>query len=145
MPGTKRIEASDSNDYLRLSPERKENQWDTRLVWFMRILSFIWLIKGISSWLIVLGIWSPHFPFYTATMGYQSTVVYFAVTDPIAAIGLWIATTWGGILWLLAIVTNIILAFFFPQIIPGGLIVPYIYAVLVLLYLILSWLASKYD
>jgi len=111
----------------------------------MRILSFVWLLKGISSWLIIFGIWSPHFPFYTATMGYQSIVVYFAVTDPIAAIGLWMATAWGGILWLLAIVTNIILALFFPQIIPGGTIVPYIYAFLVLCYLIMSWLASKYE
>ena len=143
MADNVRIDASDTNDYLQLSPEKESTRWDKRLVYFMRLVSIIWLAKGVSSWLIILGIWSPHEEFYTASLGYQSTVTYFAVTDPIAAIGLWIASAWGGILWLLAIVTNIILAVFFPQIIPGGMIVPYIYVVFVVAYLVLSWLAAR--
>ena len=143
MSDNVRIDASENDDFIYLIPAREDSRWDGRLVLFMRVIAIVWLIKGLSSWLIVLGIWSPHTSFYTATLGYQSTIVYFAVTDPIAAIGLWIATAWGGILWLLAIVTNIILAFFFPQIIPGGPYVPYIYAILVFIYLVLSWLASR--
>ncbi|MDR1827934.1 MAG: DUF6163 family protein [Methylobacteriaceae bacterium] len=137
------IDASDADDCLRLVPERKDTRWDRRLVLFMRVISIVWLVKGLSSWLIIMGIWSPHAPFYTAPLGYQSTVIYFAVTDPVAAIGMWIATQWGGILWLLAIVTNAILAFSFPRIIPGGVVAPYVYIVLVICYLVLSTLAAR--
>lgn len=138
-----RIDASQSRDQILLTPKRRNNSWDQVLLFYMRFVSILWLIKGISSWLVILGVWSPHEPFYTATLGYQSMVVYFAVTDPIAAIGLWIATPWGGVLWLLAIVTNIILALFFPEAVLGGIFIPYIFSLFVFLYLLFSWFSSR--
>ena len=38
--------------------------------------------------------------------GYQATIIYFAVIDLMAAVGLWMASTWGGVLWLLAVMSH---------------------------------------
>jgi hypothetical protein len=41
-------------------------------------------------------------------------VIYFAVIDQVAAVGLWLTSVWGGVMWLLAIMSHLILGFFFP-------------------------------
>ena len=138
-----RIDAKSIDDRLYLHPETKGRRWLWRLTAFMRITSILWLIKGLSAWAILFGIWVPLQLFDRAPIGYQSIIVYFAVTDLIAAIGLWVATAWGGVLWLLAIVSNTILAIFFPEIVPGGIPILALFIVFVLVYLILSWLTSR--
>ena len=39
-----------------------------------------------------------------------SAVIFFGVLDLVAAVGLWLATPWGGVLWLLAAVSQIFVA-----------------------------------
>ena len=85
-----------------------------------RILALLWIMKGLSAWAVILGIWTPIGHFESRSTGYQSTVIYFALIDLIAAIGLWMASTWGGIMWLLAVLSHLILAAFFPGIVSSG-------------------------
>jgi hypothetical protein len=76
-------------------------------------------------------------------MGYQATVIYFALIDLVAAVGLWMASTWGGIMWLLAVMSHLILAAFFPGIVTGGLPVMVFFLTLIAVYLAISWLAAR--
>ena len=41
-------------------------------------------------------------PFADLPMGRQSAIIYFAVIDFVAAVGLWLTSAWGGVVWLLA-------------------------------------------
>ena len=34
-------------------------RWGFVLTWFMRLLAVLWIIKGLSAWAVILGMWSP--------------------------------------------------------------------------------------
>jgi hypothetical protein len=117
-------------------------RWSVVLVWFMRLVALLWITKGLAAWAAILGIGSGAVPFEVRPVGYQTTAIYFAVIDLVAAVGLWLATTWGGVLWLLAIMSHLILAFFFPLYVPGGALLTALFAAFILGYLTISWLAA---
>jgi uncharacterized protein DUF6163 len=120
-------------------------RWTVILTWFMRILSILWIIKGLSAWALILGIWAPSGLFETRTLGYQATIIYFAVIDVIAAVGLWMASTWGGVLWLLAIMSHLILAAFFPRIVSGSTVTIVFFSCFIVTYLVVSWLSAREE
>jgi hypothetical protein len=118
-------------------------RWTFVMTWFMRVLSVLWIMKGLSAWAIILGIWTPIGHFESRSTGYQSTIVYFALIDIIAAVGLWMAATWGGIMWLLAVLSHLILAAFFPGIVSSGVVTMAAFLTLVAVYLAVAWLAAR--
>jgi hypothetical protein len=118
-------------------------RWTRIMTWFMRMLSLLWIMKGLSAWAIILGIWTPIGHFESRSTGYQSTIVYFALIDLIAAVGLWMASTWGGIMWLLAVLSHLILAAFFPGIVSSGVATMAAFLTLVAVYLAVAWLAAR--
>lgn len=120
-------------------------RWSFLLTWFMRLLSILWIMKGLSAWSTILGVWTPPGAFEGRTMGYQATIIYFALIDLIAAVGLWMASTWGGIMWLLAVMSHLILAAFFPNIVSSGIMTMTFFLTLVAVYVAVSWLAAQDD
>jgi len=116
--------------------------WNTILVWFMRILSILWLVKGLAAWMVILGITSGLAPFEGGSTGYQAGLVYFAVIDLVASVGLWLTSTWGGVLWLLAVMSHLILAVFFPRFVQNSTILIVLFILAIMSYLTISWLAS---
>jgi hypothetical protein len=109
------------------------------LVAFMRVLAAIWLIQGLLQWSAILL--PPEPLFYTATPTHGAAVIFFAVLDPVAAAGLWLATPWGGALWLLGAIAQISVA----------LVLPHFFSVLrigadialIAIYFVLTWRASR--
>lgn len=118
-------------------------RWSFVLTWFMRVIAILWIMKGLSGWAIVLGVWTPVGDFEARSLSYQATVIYFALIDLIAAVGLWMASTWGGIMWLLAVMSHLILAAFFPSIVASSLLTMVFFVTLIALYLAVSWLAAQ--
>lgn len=117
-------------------------RWNDVLVSFMRVLSVAWLVKGLIAWGTIVGIGAPPNAFEDATIGYQSGMIYFAVIDLVAAVGLWLATTWGGVLWLLAVTSHLILAVFFPRFVANSTFLVSLFIIAIMMYLIVSWLAA---
>jgi hypothetical protein len=122
---------------------RSAMRWSFVLTCFMRILAILWIMKGLSAWAVILGVWTPIGQFEARTMGYQATIIYFALIDLIAAVGLWMTSTWGGIMWLLAIMSHLILAAFFPTIVSSGVLILAFFLTLMAVYLAMSWLAVR--
>ena len=118
-------------------------RWSFVLTCFMRIVAILWIMKGLSAWAVILGIWTPVGQFEARSTGYQATIIYFALIDLIAAVGLWMASTWGGIMWLLAVMSHLILAAFFPGIVAGGAVTVAFFLTLMAVYLGMSWLAAR--
>lgn len=129
-------------DRIEEQPEAQGLRWSRVLTIFMRLLALIWIVKGLASWAAILGMW-PTAGFEGRAMGVQATLIYFAVIDLLAAVGLWMASTWGGVLWLLAVMSHVILAFFFPRIVTGGLATTIFVVTTIVLYLAVSWLAAR--
>ena len=76
--------------------------------------------------------------------GYQATIIYFAVIDLVAAVGLWMASTWGGVMWLLAVMSHLIMIFF-PRIVSAGVVTMSFFGFLIASYLVVSWRAAKEE
>jgi hypothetical protein len=139
-----------SHDYLSDRIEERPDapaamRWSFILTWFMRVLAILWIMKGLSAWAVILGVWTPIGQFEARSTGYQATIIYFALIDLIAAVGLWMASTWGGIMWLLAVMSHLILAAFFPGIVTGGLMTLTFFLTLIAVYLAVSWLAAQEE
>ena len=71
------------------------------LVWFMRTLAWVWVAKGLFNWA------SCSAPFRASAISRccrdrcRASIVFFAAVDLLAAVGLWLAAPWGGVVWLL--------------------------------------------
>ncbi len=81
-------------------------RWARTLVWFMRTLAVVWIAKGLFAWSIVLGIDRAVADFIELPAVMRGTIGFFAVCDLMAAVGLWLAAPWGGVLWLICAATE---------------------------------------
>ncbi len=114
------------------------------LVWLLRLLSVVWLVKGLMAWAVIFGIGEQNQPVFEARLlSFQAITVYFAVIDLVAAVGLWLVSTWGGVLWLLATISHLLLGFFFPRLLPMTTLLAAGYATLILAYFVATWAAEN--
>jgi hypothetical protein len=124
-------------------PVARSVRWNFILVWFMRMLALMWIAKGLGYWAVILGADNAPTPFEARSTGFQATTIYFAIIDLVAAVGLWLTATWGGVLWLLAVMSHLILTVFFPRIVTGGPVLIGLFVLFIVTYLLISWLAAS--
>ena len=104
--------------------ETEENVWTRRLVFFLRIMAVISVAKGLYHWAQVTGfIGGEEEAFENQPMAWQTATVYFAVIELVAAVGLWLATPWGAVVWLTTVVSMAVIELMFPGIYGGSLTV----------------------
>ncbi len=82
--------------------------WTGALVWYMRTLAWVWVAKGIFNWSLVLGAFPRYGDFTTLPRSLQGSIVFFAAVDLLAAVGLWLAAPWGGVVWLLCAAIEVV-------------------------------------
>jgi hypothetical protein len=123
-------------------------RWRLILVWLLRLLSVIWIGKGLMHWATILGlglVFEPGPAFETRPLTFQAITVYFAVFDLVAGVGLWLTATWGGVLWLLAAVSQLLLGFFFPRWLTLSPVLISTYVGLMLAYFLATWAAENQE
>src|SRR3982074_2059536 len=129
-----------------LSSERIEpddNAWTRRLVFFLRIMAVVSVIKGLYHWAQVTGfICGREGAFGNQPMAWQTATVYFAVIELVAAVGLWLATPWGAVVWLTTVVSMAVIELMFPAIYGGRLAIVGAEAVLLAAYVALALVAA---
>ena len=130
-----------------LSTERidgDENAWTRRLVLFLRIMAVLSIVKGLYHWAQVTGfVGGDEEAFENQPMAWQAATVYFAVIELVAAVGLWLATPWGAVVWLTTVVSMAVIELMFPGIYGGSLLVVAAEAVMLSAYLALAWMAAR--
>ena len=139
-----RNSADASGGAIRLADrakQRQEARWGLALVIFMRLVAAIWILQGLMQWSTVLTPGQPVFE--TLPMSSATAVVLFAVLDLVAAVGLWLATPWGGVLWLLAATLEIFVAAAMPGFFQDPILVMSIDMTLIIVYFVLTWLAGR--
>ena len=96
--------------------------WARRLVLFLRIMAGVSMLKGLYHWSMVLGVADgTGSTFESASMPWQAATIFFAVIDLVAAVGLWLAAAWGGVVWLTATISMAAIELGFPQVFGGRL------------------------
>ena len=100
--------------------EPRRTPWTRRLILFLRVMAAFAMLKGLYHWSLVLGIGDgAGTTFEQATMAWQAATIFFAVIDLVAAVGLWLAAAWGGVVWLTASISMAAIELFFPQVFGG--------------------------
>jgi hypothetical protein len=120
--------------------EQRATRWGSILVVFMRVVAVAWMVQGLLQWRLPLLDQAG----FEAIPGYgAAALVFFAILDLVAAVGLWLAATWGGIIWLIAAIAQLATWFFLPgEIIVGGHLAMLANLVLILIYFVLNYRAS---
>lgn len=119
--------------------EKVETRWGLILVIFMRLLAALWILQGLLQWAMFM---LPHHAiFETLPMMQSGAIMFFAVIDLLAAVGLWLATPWGGVLWLVATISQIFVAISIRHVFSDAWIVADV--ALILVYFGLTWQAGR--
>jgi hypothetical protein len=126
----------------RIEPD--ENAWTRRLVLFLRVMAVLSIAKGLYHWAQVTGfVGGEEEAFENQTMAWQTATIYFAVIELVAAVGLWLATPWGAVVWLTTVVSMAVIELMFPGIYGGSLVVVAVEAFMLAGYLVLAWMAAR--
>lgn len=124
--------------------ESDDNVWTRRLVLFLRIMAVVSVSQGLYHWAQVTGfIGGEEDAFENQPMAWQAATVYFAVIELVAAVGLWLATPWGAVVWLTTVVSMAVIELMFPGIYGGSLMVVALEALMLSGYLALAWMAAR--
>jgi fatty acid desaturase len=144
---TPRDQARDGMMSAAISSERidhEESVWTRRLVLFLRVMAVISILKGLYHWAQVTGfIGGEEEAFEIQPTAWQAATVYFAVIELVAAVGLWLATPWGAVVWLTTVVSMAVIELMFPGIYGGSLLVVGGEAIMLAGYLALAWMAAR--
>ena len=117
----------------RIEPD--DNAWTRRLVIFLRIMAVVSVAKGLVG--------GEEEAFENQSMAWQTATIYFAVIELVAAVGLWLATPWGAVVWLTTVVSMAVIELMFPAIYGGSLTVVGLEAVMLAAYLALAWMSAR--
>ncbi|MFD1330497.1 DUF6163 family protein [Methylopila musalis] len=126
----------------RLRGDRFTRPWTWRLTRFLRVLAVLELAKGLYHWALLLGLGPTPFP--DGPLLQRIGAVFFAVADPVAAVGLWLGAAWGVVIWLCAASAQLM----FSALSPHGALnigVTPVWALAMAAYLALSLKAKRED
>lgn len=84
-----------------------DKPWNWRLSVFLRGLAVLQFAKGICYWTALLVAGGSPDPMAGVSTAWLITCAFFAVADPVAAVGLWLGAAWGVAIWLLAAIGQI--------------------------------------
>ena len=117
--------------------------WTNALVWYMRTLAWVWVAKGLFNWSLVLGAMPGYGDFTALPRPLQGSVVFFAAVDLLAAVGLWLAAPWGGVVWLLCAAIETVSPALGVRGMVSGVLVVGVNLALMAFYFFLSWQAGQ--
>ena len=118
-------------------------RWTMLLIWFMRTMAVVWITKGLFAWSVVLGINHGVADFLELPPVMRGMIGFYAVADLMAAVGLWLAAPWGGVLWLICAASEVMAASFGAGASLIGILGVALDLALIVVYFALSWLAAN--
>ena len=128
----------------RTTPADTEARWTRWLILYVRVLAAISMLKGLYHWALVVGVGdTADSTFELAPMSWKSATIFFAIIDLVAAVGLWLAAAWGGVVWLTAASSMAAVEIFFPQVYGGQLWVVLLEIAAIAAYLAFAVLAGR--
>jgi hypothetical protein len=144
QPQRRPTRPSDILEPVRVEKASKRGTWTEYLVLFLRIMAGVSLIKGLHHWAQVLGIGAgADGGFQAHTIAWQTSTVFFAVLDLVAAVGLWLAAAWGAVVWLTSVVSMAAVEVFFPQVYGGSIFIVFVEMTLLGIYLYLAIVSAR--
>jgi hypothetical protein len=121
-----------------------EGRWTRWLILYVRALAVASMLKGLYHWALVVGVGDRgDSTFELAPMSWKAATIFFAIIDLVAAVGLWLAAVWGGVVWLTAASSMAAVEIVFPQIYGGQIWVVLLEVAAIAGYLGLAIMAAR--
>jgi fatty acid desaturase len=143
-------EAPKPNDSIRnrdiiLGDEhhRARTRWTRLLIFYLRGLALFSLVRGLNDWSQILGFIGAENAFEASPMTWQVTVVLYAVLNCVAAVGLWLTSAWGAVLWLIVTICEILLPWVTANPARPAGVVDIVLGSMVFLYVVLTILSAR--
>ncbi len=96
--------------------------WRRKLILFQRAAGGFMIFKGLTYWSSLIGIGDgPGSGFVYEALDAQAATVFFAVIDLVAGVALWLGSTWGAVMWLVAAGLQLFADFLVLE--PSGILV----------------------
>jgi len=124
------------------SRQTRSARWVVLLMLFMRLAALIWLAKGLLHWADLIGLVDAGF--LSLRLSRQGALIALAVLDLVAAVGMWLTSSWGAAVWLIVLTGEAVLPFVMPDMVFSVANVA-LSAVSALVYLVLVWRAMKEE
>lgn len=88
------------------------------LVWFLRILSIVYIGATLFYWTRIFGIAliDEATGFLDLVIQKRVMTVFFAVLTPAVSVGLWLCAAWGTVTWLMTVLTHVVVYVFFSSV-----------------------------
>ena len=119
-------------------------RFSVALLVFMRVVAAVWILQGLLQWTAVLTTGAGGTSTFSALAPpAQVAAVFFAVVDFVAAIGLWLAAPWGGVIWLVAALMQVVVLILMPAFFDHPLVTGLFDVALSAAYLALVWFAAQ--
>jgi hypothetical protein len=91
-----------------------QGRWAANL--YTRVLAGLELLKGLFHWSQLLGVGYGAAGFSQESSAWQGATIYFAIVDLVAAVGLWMAPSWGAVMWLFAAASQLGVCIVLPEV-----------------------------
>jgi hypothetical protein len=121
--------------------EQPRQRWTLALVVYLRLLAILCLGRGLLAWGDVLGIGRPEL-FEAAPFAVQSTTVFFAVLNCVAAVGVWMTSAWGAVVWLTIAIVELVLPLVLPALFGNWTTMSAVWLGTIAVYFVLTWLST---
>jgi hypothetical protein len=121
---------------------KRAPRWGLQLSFFMRAIAAAWFVKGVTWWMEMFG-FVRDVTFEDKRAAAKAVAIGFGIIDLVAAVGLWLLSAWGGVMWLLAVTTEIVLTIVAPRVFAVSGVRVAVLVALIVLYLFLASMAAR--
>jgi Family of unknown function (DUF6163) len=88
---------------------RRKRRWTRLLIFYLRCLALLCMVRGLIDWSRILGFIGSEDQFLLTPLVGQASLVLLAVLSCVAAVGLWLTSAWGAVLWLIVTLCEVLL------------------------------------
>jgi hypothetical protein len=115
---------------------------ETATILFQRTVAVLWFVEGALQWLSILTVSDSNFVSDTSPP-HLAALFFFCILDFVAAVGLWLASSWGVAVWLATIVGHIVVVGVGAGVLADPVVLIASDVALVALFAALSWFGAR--
>ena len=126
--------------------ETKRNRFEVTLDAYLLGLSFVMMVLGLRAWAAIVGLLDgPDATFLDMSPAWKIALMHMAVVDPIAAVGLWMRSSWGRVVWIYAALAETTMHTVFYAALGPNFLLVLLHLVTLIGFIALYVLASRSD